>query len=304
MAFNLDFSISPVSCCDKYKLCDITCEPDPCETVKCTDGYGVAGNITKYDIGSTALNVVFPDGTTYNNVNLGFKPATKAYGQFQITGGTTGAIVIDINGVVVANALFTTNIETTIDLLVNIANGIAQTTGWYAEKVGTDTIKIISRTAGTTYNGLAVNVGISGDITVLMIDDPTAYGTGTDNCIEFEIQDLYGTNNPPSGNSGPDFQDGVYTFTYIIYNTSGIEIGRVTKCFLFDCNVKRCVKEAVIKLGDACCDDCGNDLVEKVLKIKSKIEQAHAQLEKGLTDCANKTIKSAGKVCKNICLDC
>ena len=304
MDFNLDFSISPVGCCDTYRFCDTTCEQEPCNAIECTDGYGINGNPTKYDIGSTALNVVFPDGTTYNNVNFGFVPATKPYGQFQITGGTFGTIVIDVNGVLVSNAIFTTDIETTVDLLVNIANGKAQDTGWYAEKVGTDTIKIISTTPGTTFNGLDVNVGLSGDLTVTMVNDPTAYGVGESNCFEFTIDQIYGSSTPPSGNSGPDFQDGVYQFTYIVYDSLGIEIGRVTKCLLFDCNVKRCVKEAVLKLGDACCDDCERALAEKVLKIKSKIEQAHAQLSKGLTDCANKTIKSAGKICKNICLDC
>tara|TARA_R100000742_G_C4279670_1_gene105174 strand:+ start:8577 stop:9488 length:912 start_codon:yes stop_codon:yes gene_type:complete len=301
----LDFSISTVTCCSKYKLSDITCETEPCETVACTDGYGIGSNITKYDIGKTRFNVKFPDGTMYNDINIkDFVPATKAYGQFQITGGNEGVIVVDVNGVDVSNSYFFTNIETVVDNLVNTANGKCQTSGWYMEKVNADTVKVISKNPGTTYNGLDVNVGLSGNLTVTMVDDPTAYGVGTDNSVEFEITDLYGTNTPPTGNSGPDFQDGVYEFTYIVYNKSNVEVARKQKCVLFDCNVQKCVKDAIIKLGDDCCSDCHDELAEKVLLIKSKLEQAKAQLEKGLSDCANKTIKSANKICTNICLDC
>lgn len=302
----LDFNISTVTCCSKFKLCDITCETEPCETVACADGYGIGTNITKYDIGKTRLNVVFPDGTAYNDIDLNFAPATKAYGQFKITGGNEGVIVVDVNGVVVSNAIYYTSIEAMVDNLVNTANGSCQTTGWYMEKVSADTIKVISKYPGATYNGLALNIGISGNLTLdtPLATDPTAFGSGTDNCVEFGIADLYGTNTPPTGNSGPDFQDGVYEFTYIVYNTSGVEVARKQKCVLFDCNVQRCVKDAVIKLGDDCCSDCKEELAEKVLLIKSKIEQAKAQLEKGLGDCANKTIKSANKLCTNICLDC
>ncbi len=300
----LDFNISTVTCCSKFKLCDITCETEPCETVACADGYGIGTNITKYDIGKTRFNVKFPDGTTYNDIDLGFAPATKAYGQFKIVSGSIGAIVVDVNGVVVSNAIFYTSVEAVVDNLVNTANGSSQTTGWYMEKVGTDTIKVISKNPGATYNSLDLNVGYSGNIVIQMINDPTAFGSGTDNCVEFGIADLYGTSTPPAGNSGPDFQDGVYEFTYIVYNTAGVEVVRKQKCVLFDCNVQRCIKDAVIKLGDDCCADCKDELAEKVLLIKSKIEQAKAQLEKGLGDCANKTIKSANKLCTNICLDC
>jgi hypothetical protein len=301
----LDFNISTVTCCSKFKLCDITCETEPCETVACADGYGIGTNITKYEIGKTRFNVVFPDGTTYNDVNLSFAPATKSYAKFQITGSpTNGAMVVDVNSVVVSNGLYFTDIETLVDNLVNTANGNCQTSGWYMEKVSADTIKVISKNPGATYNGLDLNIGLSGDLTVNMIDNVTAYGTGVDNCVEFEITDLYGTNTPPTGNSGPDFQDGVYEFTYIVYNTSNVEVARKQKCVLFDCNVQRCVKDAIIKLGDDCCSDCKDELAKTVLLIKSKIEQAKAQLEKGLGDCANKTIKSANKLCTNICLDC
>lgn len=301
----LDFNISSVTCCSKYKFSDTTCETEPCETVACTDGYGIGSNITKYDIGKTRLNVKFPDGTIYNDINVNdFVPATKSYGTFKITGGTVGAITVDVNGVEVSNALFHTSTETTVDNLVNTANGIYQTNDWYMQKIGTDTIRVISKNPGVLHNGLDLNVGFSGDITVQMIDDPTAYGVGTDNSFEFGIADLYGTSEPPVGNSGPDFQDGVYEFTYIVYNKSNIEVARIQKCVLFDCNVKKCVKDALIKLADDCCSDCSKDLTEKVLLVKSKIEQAKAQLEKGLGDCANKTIKSANKICTNICLDC
>ena len=299
----LDYSISLVSCCDKYKLCDTTCEESILNTVACDDGYGVGTNITKYQVGSTRLNVVFPDGTTYNDVDLGYLPATKAYGEFQLTSGSSGAIVVDVAGVLIGNTVFVADIETTIDNLINTINGNRDLTGWYAQKVGTDTITIYSMKVGTDYNGLDVNVGISGDLTINMLIDPTANARGTE-CIEFGIADLYGSSTPPAGNSGPNFQDGVYEFTYIVYNDSGIEVGRETKCILFDCNVQNCVKEAVLKMADSCCSDCDDKATETILKIKSKIEQAHAQLAKGLTDCANKTIKSAGKLCTNLCLDC
>ena len=300
----LDFSVSNVECCSKVKLCDTTCEFDPCLEVACTDGYGIGTNKTKYDIGSTAFNFKMPDGTIYNNVNLNFKPATRAYGKFTVTGGTTGAIVVNVGGVLVANTVFMTDVETTLKNLVNVANGDSKNTGWHMELIGTDTIKVISNIPGVLYNGLSVNVGLSGNLIVTMVDDPTAYGSGVDNCVEFGIADIYTTNAAPVGNSGPDFADGVYEITYIIYDSVGVEIDRVTKCILFDCMVKACVKSAIMKLGDGCCGGCEDELVERVLKIKSKIEQAHAQLAEGLGDCANSTIESAGKLCTNICLDC
>ena len=304
MAFNLNFTVSVATCCSKYKFCDTTCETEPCETIACADGYGIGTNITKYQIDKTRFNVKFPDGTTYSDIDLSFVPATKSYAEFALASGNQGTVVVDINGVIVSNVIFTTDIETTVDLLVNTANGKAQDTGWYMEKIGTNRIKVISMIAGTTYNGLDLNVGLSGNLTVVMYDVLTAYGVGTSNCFEFGIADLYTTNTAPTNNSGPDFKDGVYEFTYILYNSSSIEIARVTKCILFDCNVKRCVKESIIKLADDCCSDCSDDLTEKVLLIKSKIEQAKAQIEKGLGDCANKTIESANKICTNICLDC
>jgi len=300
----LDFNISTVTACSKFKLCDITCETEPCETVACADGYGIGTNITKYDIGKTRFNVKFPDGTTYNDIDLSFAPATKAYADFQITAGSKGAIVVDVNGQIVSNALYFISIEVLINNLVSTANGNCQTSGWYMQKINSNTIRVISKLPGSTYNNLDLNVGLSEDLTVNMINQSTNFGTGTDNCVEFGIADLYGTNTPPTGNSGPDFQDGVYEFTYIVYNTAGIEVARKLKCVLFDCGVQKCVKEAVLKLNDDCCSDCDDSLAKEVLLIKSKLEQAKAQLEKGLSDCANKTVKSASKLCANICLDC
>ena len=194
MDFNLDFNASFVSCCDKIALCDITCEFDPCASVACTDGYGIDTNPTKYNIGSTGFHIKFPDGTEYLNVDFGFKPATRSYGQFTITGGSIGAIVIDVNGQLVSNTIFMTDIETTLKNLVNTANGDSENTGWHMELVGTDTIKVISNVAGDLFNGLDVNVGLSGDITVTMVDDPTAYGSGVSNCVEVTMPDVYGAN--------------------------------------------------------------------------------------------------------------
>lgn len=304
MVTGLDFSIAFIECCNKLNICDITPQVGLCCGDEPTTGYGFDINNTKYDVAQTLWHVKFPDGTEYQNVDFCFVPAARSYGQFQITGGTTGSIVVDMNGVLLGDAVFTTDVETTIDLLVNDINGSCKGTNWIAEKISTDKVKVISLIGGTDYNGLNLNVGLSGDITTTMIDDPTAYGAGTTDCFEIEMTDIYGSSNPPSGNAGPNFQDGVYTFTYIILDSSGIEIDRKQKLFLFDCNVKACVKKAVLKLGDSCCNDCDDKTVDTILKIKSKIEQANYQLDKGLIDCANKTIKSAGKLCTNLCLDC
>ena len=100
-------------------------------------------------------------------------------------------------GVLVANTVFMTDVETTLKNLVNVANGDSKNTGWHMELIGTDTIKVISNIPGVLYNGLSVNVGLSGNLTVTMVDDPTAYGSGVDNCVEFGIADIYTTNAAP-----------------------------------------------------------------------------------------------------------
>ena len=107
---------------------------------------------------------------------------------------------------------------------------------------------------------------------------------------------------PCSLENFPQWLDGVYTLTYIVYDLSGSEIARKTKKFFIDCNAKNCLKSLIKTLLSDCIDCEGSD--PRVVMLRSKLEAAWNQFDECLYECAQETIDSVNKQCKNFCLDC
>ena len=85
-------------------------------------------------------------------------------------------------------------------------------------------------------------------------------------------------------------------------NTDGLEVNRKTKKFFIDCNAKKCLKTLIKTLLD---DSCGcSEPDPRIVMLRSKLDAANTQFEECLYDCAQETIESVNKQCRNFCLDC
>lgn len=302
--FNLDIEASMVDCCNTLQVCDVTCENNffdfnyqPCAPKNCDTGYSYDGNPDKKDVASTKFNFVFPDGNSYLGVDVGWKPDNRAYAQMKLTGGTSGTIMVDVNGTVLGWAIFTTSIQLTLQQLLISINTASNFTGFRAffKDGTTDTLWIQAVWGGTSYNGMTLKVTVSGDLTATTPVGTTTGGTDADNCAQITLGDIYGND------STDNFPSGVYSITYITYDSLNVELGRVTEKVLIDCSVVECMLNTLLS-GDDC--SCNATIDENLVKVRMKIEQAKEQFAEGLYDCANKTIMAAEKLCTNICLDC
>ena len=308
MALELDFDICISECCDKLQFCDNTCVFDPNAPVNCQDGYGSIGNPTLSQIGSTLFNWILPDGTTFNSVNPLFLQGLSASYSLQITGGTGGNVGVAINSTYIGTTFYITDLATTANNLVTSINSLGQGTGWYAYIDTTDvtltTVIIYNVNVGTAYNNMSILVDTDVTMTTSwVVTDLTANGRDGSNCYDVELTDLYSaTQNPCQLTNYPNFSDGVYTITYIVFNTDGLEINRKTKKFFIDCNAKKCLKTLIKTLLD---DSCGcSDPDPRIVMLRSKLDAARNQFDECLYKCAQETIESVNKQCINFCLDC
>ena len=245
MGFNLSFNISESNDCKSATLCDTTCQQNHYNNFVCCDGYDVDENISIYDIAYTRFHWQLPNGNEFFNLDMGWIPGTRARAEFQVSGGTTGVIVADVNGLILGQVIFITDIATTVQLLITNINLNTVNSGWqaYLKPGTTDTIVIQSINLGAQYNSLPVNVSVSGDITIVMNIDPTQDANGNESCLCFNINDIYeAADCPPNA-----FPDGVYSVTYLLFNDQDEEIGRVTNKFLFTC-LLRCKLNKLILL--------------------------------------------------------
>jgi len=302
MNFNLSFNISQGNDCSSVTICDTTCLINHYDNFDCCDGYGVGDNISRDDIDFTRFNWKMPNGSEYLGVNLHWQPGTRAKGSFQVTAATSGVIVAAIGSVVIGQAIFITDIATTVGLLIQSINSIASQTGWqaYLAPNTTDTIVIEAVNLGVEYNGRDVNISISGDFAVTMITDPTIGANGFNDCICFNINNIYELSDdcPPN-----EFPDGVHEVTYILYNANSEEIGRKKQKVLFTCLLKCIIRQLTLLTAEdkcACSDKFDNRLVE----LRLMLEKAEIQMDDCLYDCANETMILAHKMANGICLDC
>jgi hypothetical protein len=302
MSFNLSYNISEGSDCKSVTLCDTTCLINHYDKYTCCDGYGVEGNISREDISYTRFNWKMPNGAQYLGINLYWQPGTRAKGSFQVTGGTTGVIVAAIDSVVIGQAIFITDIATTVALLIQSINSIASQTGWqaYLAPSTTDTVIVENINLGIEYNLKPVNVSISGDITVLLITDPTTGANGYNDCICFGLKEIYELSNdcPPT-----EFPDGVHEITYILYDINNQEIGRSKKNVLFTCLLKCIIRRLTLLTAEDKCS-CSDKFDERLVELRLMLEKAEIQMDDCLYDCANETMILAHKMADGICLDC
>lgn len=304
MGFQLDLSVCQSQDCDTLEICDITCDHNPGKPFECCDGYGYSTNPTRYDVATTQFFFEFPDGVCIQK-DIGFLPARSARKEVIITGGTTGGVIVTVDNVIIATALFTSDIQTLVTEIVSQINAGITSPDYYAIATGTDRFMIYAVDTGTSSNGLQVMLwpDASSDITYGFVTagDTLAEGAG-DDCTELTIASLFNDCEVDENYSNA-YPDGVYTIVYTIFNSAGQEIGRVKKKLLFDCQTRNCLKELImLSLGKCNCDP--DDIQERIIMIRSRLEAAQWEFEDGSYDCANDTIKDACKRCRDGCLDC
>lgn len=306
MAFNPNISISMTDCCNTISICDTTCYYDSCNTTDCTDGYGIGDNIHKWNVGKTKFNITFPNGSLITAVDLGFVPNNRTFGSAKLTAGSSGTIAIDVTGLgIIGIATYDTSLAFTASLLVQSINAGTASHKFKAYVDGVDNQKIwyFRSENGVTYNGILSSVSVTGSMTGSIIDSLSG-GTNNIDCHSTTLAKIYEASGSAilNNNLGPNFADGVWTFEYVLYNAAGtVELGRVSRRILFNCNAINCLKQTLLSQDDcSCCEE----LDERILKIRLRIEQATHQFKEGLYNCANETILKANSLCSDVCLDC
>ena len=98
--------------------------------------------------------------------------------------------------------------------------------------------------------------------------------------------------------------DGVHSVTYILYDNSNAEISRQTKKFLFLCHLVNGIKELMKSMADGTCACSHDEVDERIMKLRMMIEQAQAEFDECLFDCANSTVQKAIKLFERICTGC
>lgn len=307
MAFKQTLSITMTDCCETVQLCDTTCVPSPFNATECIDGYSVAGNINKWDVIETRINIKFPDGNEITGFDPGYVPNNKAYGSTTITAGNSGTVQVSIAGYgILGVTSYDTSLAVTASNLVSAINSNSGNSGWSAFIDSSTTNKLWfynSNGDGLAANGAAITTTVTGTMT-MTATATTAGGTDADDCITFTLADVWAYNNDIvlNNNAGPSWADGVYEFTMVSYDANRLtELGSVTEKILFTCVATSCLKESLLS-SEGC--GCDSDYDQRILKTRLKIEQAEHQFNEGLYDCAQETIIKAGKMCGEVCLDC
>jgi len=302
MALELCPKLAIGSCCDQVEFCDATCIVNYASMFSCCDGYGVGDNIEVYEVNRTEFHWVFPDGTIFQNVDVDFVPSTPARNIFTVVSGTTGSIAVKVQGVTIGMALFTTTLLNMVVDLVTSINGQSSVTGWTADYDSNLQVTLYSTSTGNDQNNMAVDVWVGGNIQANQASLTTNSGRGTDSsCYTFTLQDLY--ESGPCPESYPKFPDGVYSITYILYGDDDEEITRRTVQFFFDCNVRNCFKNLLLKIAHECpCKD--EDTALKVADIRNKMDAACIMFSEGDYEHANDTIQDAARMCNDFCIDC
>jgi hypothetical protein len=305
MNFNLSFNTKQGDCCKVVSLTDTTCMPNFYDKYACCDGYGVDSNISRDDVGSTKFHIQMPDGTEFFNLDFGWTPGTRSKFQFVVSSGTNGVIIVDLDGVIIGQQYFVTDIDTTIALLINNINVLASQTKWQASLLEgtTDTIVLEAIEFGVEYNGKIGTITVSGDIVATI---PVAYAAGTigangnTDTVTFDLNDIYGAGNCPNSN---EFADGVYHITYILFDDAGAELHRVTNVVLFTCRIKSIIRKLILLTAEEKCS-CSDKFDERLIELRLMLEKAEVLMDNCQYDCANDTILRAHKFAQGICLDC
>ncbi len=301
----LDFTACMTNDCGSVEFCDTTCVYDPILPANCTNGYGYLDNPSKRDISYTRFSWLCPDGNVMGDLDLSWKPGTKSTVEFTVESGTNGIIIVDIDGLILGSTTFVTDVDTTVALLVASINSNMANTGWHAEiKYGTTDVVVITQNSyGVEYNNQVTTVTLSGDIAVTLDQPLTLGGTDETNCFCITPEDI----STAAGSTDTvcnSYPDGVHTITYILFDDADQEIARKTKKFLFLCNLINGIKELMKSMADGTCACSHEEVDERIMKLRMMIEQAQAEFDECLFDCANSTVQKAIKLFERICTGC
>lgn len=301
----LDFTACMADDCKSIKFCDTTCVFDPILPANCVNGYGYLDNPSKRDINYARFGWITPDGNVMTDLDLNWKPGTKSFVEFTVESGTNGIIIVDIDGIVLGDAVFVTDVDTTVALLVASINGNTAVTGWHAEiKYGTtDVIVITQNSYGVEYNNGVTTITLSGDIAVTLDQPLTLGGTDETNCFCITPADLTAASSSVSTVTN-SFADGVHTITYILYDVSSQEIARKSQKFLYTCHLVNGIKELLTSMADGTCACSHDEVDERIMKLRMMLEQAQVEFDECLFDCAQDTINKANKLFDRICTGC
>lgn len=301
----LDFTACMTDDCKSIQFCDTTCVYDPILPANCVNGYGYLDNISKRDINFTRFGWICPDGNVMTDLDLNWKPGTKSFVEFTVESGTNGIIIVDIDGIVLGDAVFVTDVDTTVALLVASINGNAATTGWHAEiKYGTtDVIVITQNSYGVEYNNKLTTITLSGDIAVTLDQPLTLGGTDETNCFCITGEDITNASGATDTVCN-SFPDGVHTITYIVYDSSSQEVARKSQKFLYTCNLINGIKELLTSMANGTCACSHDEVDERIMKLRMMLEQAQVEFDECLFDCAQDTINKANKLFDRICTGC
>lgn len=301
MALDLDFKIDKNQDCGKLKFTDITCEYNALKPAQCCDGYGVDGNIEKYDVAYTRFNWVTPTGLPFTKVDLGFVPGKPARASFDVTGGTSGVIIVCLGGKEIGKAIYVTDLDDMIEAIVVDINSKSEQTGWRANFLGS-TITVLHTTNDITYNDLGLEVFVTDTMTVTVNEALTAGADDGTDSVYITMQSLYGS--APCPNNLYYFESGIHSVSYIVYDSLDNEVARKTLKVFIDCEIISGLRK-LTELLMACSCSCGNEvLAKRILLLRSRYDAICAMFSKGEYECINQEVMDLLEDIKSACLDC
>jgi hypothetical protein len=304
MTLNLNFNIKSAECCNELLFTDTTCVFNPHKPALCCDGYGSEGNIEKYEIGSTRFNWALPDGQYFTNIDVAWVPGVPARASFTINSATAGVIIVCVGGNQIGKEIFVDTVAKLRDALVVDINSKTEQTGWYAKVTNflTHQITLYNVSNGLEYNDLSLQLFTTDDLVATVIDAETFGGNDGTNGRVFTMFDLIAANCATEGST--DFPDGIHRVDYIVFDSEGDEVSRVTKAVFIDCKVLSMLR-ALAKLvisNDCKCN--ANGLSKKLIYYRARYDAAKVMFNEGDYDCANEEIQQLLEDLKNVCLDC
>lgn len=104
-----------------------------------------------------------------------------------------------------------------------------------------------------------------------------------------------------------EYEDGVYTLVYKVYNAADVLQGTYTAKFLLYAQTYSLLRQAVLKMafGESTACGCkGADYARKITDIRVLLYATRIAVIEEAFDSANKAIKKIKRKCENICKDC
>jgi len=301
MILNSDFEICQVDC-EAFEFIDTTCFHRYSNPYLCTDGYNVPNGVDVNDLGIPLFNWVLPDGSNFQDIDLGYQVGTKARVNFSLDSGTTGITEVEVGGKIIALAIWNIDINTTVSDLINLINANSESSRWQAFQLpsaSADEFTIESLDYGVINNNLQITFNtVVGDMVFGFTSDLTAGANGFTDRYCFGMAEISGVDCLEY-----EIPTGIHKVTYRIIDDSGVEISRKTKYVLVDYSIRNAIKEWILLTTQENCS-CSDKIDERVAELRMMHEKIKVQFDCKMFDCAQKTIQKTVKYMNNICLDC